>query len=204
MVKAQASHQSDLQWVRVQALWLLVLISVLLGFYPGSPVFPSPQLPTFQLTIRCKSAFSLLLRRGWEHFEGHKFIISGNCKFTFCKQRYFGYCLLENGSWQNIYSLISSLLLRLKFFNVVKIAYPYVTFSGKEPLRNPRCISDSTGSVQERHQNYPFHCHLTHDKSGFMRWHKVDSRNNTWPTEGNQQPWNKIVYVVGLQTFLSV
>ena len=47
---------TNLTWVRVQALWLLVLISVLLGFYPGSPVFPSPQLPTFQLTIRCKSA----------------------------------------------------------------------------------------------------------------------------------------------------
>ena len=50
---------TSLTWVRVQALWLLVLISVLLGFYPGSPVFPSPQLPTFQLTIRSKSAFSL-------------------------------------------------------------------------------------------------------------------------------------------------
>lgn len=103
-----------------------------------------------------------------------------------------------------MYSVISSLLLRLKFLNVVKKPYPYVTFSGKEPLRNPRCISDSTGSVQERHQNYPFHCHPTHDKSGFISWHKVNSRNDTWPTEGNQQTWKKIVYVVGLQIFLSV
>ena len=51
MVRAHASHQCGPRLISrlsvICGLSLLVLFSALRGFSPGTPVFPSPQKPTF-------------------------------------------------------------------------------------------------------------------------------------------------------------
>ena len=52
MVRALAFHQcvpGSIPGIVISGLSLLVLYSVPRGFSPGTPVFPSPQKPTFDL-----------------------------------------------------------------------------------------------------------------------------------------------------------
>lgn len=88
LVKAQTPHQSDLGSSPGVVVVSYLRSFKLLSWYP---VFPSPQVPTFQLTICAKKCLQFTVERGVALFVRHKFISSGNCKFTFSKQRYFVY-----------------------------------------------------------------------------------------------------------------
>ena len=72
VVRALASHQCVPGWIPgpgviCELSLLLVLLSALRGFSPGSPVFPSSQKPTFQNSFSSLESVSQLVRERWIH-----------------------------------------------------------------------------------------------------------------------------------------